>query len=88
MRLPIRAQRGRKAQRRKRLKLVPDAAPLRHGGVSLDKEVWGEILKPFEEENNAQVSIEIIPWSNYEEKVFDRNFIGDRGLMWDTCTWR
>lgn len=26
---------------------------------SLDKEVWGEILKPFEEENNAQVSIEI-----------------------------
>ena len=35
---------------------------------SLDKEVWGEILKPFEEENNAQVSIEIIPWSNYEEK--------------------
>lgn len=35
---------------------------------SLDKEVWGEILKPFEEENNAQVSIEIVPWSNYEEK--------------------
>lgn len=35
---------------------------------SLDKEVWGNILKPFEEENNVQVTIEIIPWSNYEEK--------------------
>lgn len=35
---------------------------------SLDKEVWGNILKPFEEKNNVQVTIEIIPWSNYEEK--------------------
>lgn len=35
---------------------------------SLDKEVWGNILKPFEEENNAKVTIEIVPWSNYEEK--------------------
>lgn len=34
----------------------------------LDKQVWGDILKPFEEENNAEVSIEIVPWSNYEEK--------------------
>lgn len=35
---------------------------------SLDKEVWGNIIKPFEEENNVQVTIEIVPWSNYEEK--------------------
>lgn len=35
---------------------------------SLDKEVWGTILKPFEEENNVKVTIEIVPWSNYEEK--------------------
>lgn len=35
---------------------------------SLDKEVWGKILEPFEKENNVNVSIEIVPWSNYEEK--------------------
>lgn len=35
---------------------------------SLDKEVWGNILKPFEEEHNVKVSVEIVPWSNYEEK--------------------
>lgn len=35
---------------------------------ALDKQVWGDILKPFEAENNVEVSIEIVPWSNYEEK--------------------
>lgn len=35
---------------------------------SLDKEVWGKILDPFEEEHNVEVSVEIVPWSNYEEK--------------------
>ena len=35
---------------------------------SLDKEVWGKILEPFEQEHNVEVSIEIVPWSNYEEK--------------------
>ncbi len=35
---------------------------------SLDKEVWGNILAPFEAENNVKVAIEIVPWSNYEEK--------------------
>lgn len=35
---------------------------------SLDKEVWGKILEPFEQEHNVDVSIEIVPWSNYEEK--------------------
>lgn len=35
---------------------------------SLDKEVWENTLKPFEEENNVKVSLEIVPWANYEEK--------------------
>lgn len=35
---------------------------------TLDKELWQDILQPFEEENNCEVSIEIIPWANYEEK--------------------
>lgn len=33
-----------------------------------DAEMWAGILAPFEAENNAKVSVEIIPWSNYEEK--------------------
>lgn len=33
-----------------------------------DKEIWEEILKPFEEENNVKVNVEIVPWGNYEEK--------------------
>lgn len=35
---------------------------------SLDKEVWETILVPFEEQHNVKVSLEIVPWSNYEEK--------------------
>lgn len=35
---------------------------------SLDKELWTNTLKPFEEANNVEVSVDIIPWSNYEEK--------------------
>ncbi|WP_054955636.1 ABC transporter substrate-binding protein [Paenibacillus dakarensis] len=35
---------------------------------TLDKETWSSILKPFEQENNVQVEIEIVPWGNYEEK--------------------
>ncbi len=33
-----------------------------------DKEIWNSILKPFEEENNVKVNVEIVPWGNYEEK--------------------
>ena len=33
-----------------------------------DKEIWEKILAPFEEENNVEVNIEIVPWGNYEEK--------------------
>lgn len=35
---------------------------------TLDKEMWASTLASFEQENNAKVEIEIIPWSNYEEK--------------------
>ena len=35
---------------------------------TLDKETWENILAPFEEENNCHVTVEIIPWANYEEK--------------------
>ena len=33
-----------------------------------DKEIWEELLAPFEEENNVEVNVEIVPWGNYEEK--------------------
>ena len=33
-----------------------------------DKEVWQNIMKPFEENHNVTVNVEIIPWGNYEEK--------------------
>ncbi len=33
-----------------------------------DAEFWEEVLVPFEEENNCDVKVEIIPWDNYEEK--------------------
>lgn len=33
-----------------------------------DKEVWQNIMKPFEEKHNVTVNVEIIPWGNYEEK--------------------
>ncbi|SHH88787.1 carbohydrate ABC transporter substrate-binding protein, CUT1 family [Clostridium collagenovorans DSM 3089] len=33
-----------------------------------DAEVWEPILKKFEEENNCDVELELIPWANYAEK--------------------
>lgn len=33
-----------------------------------DAPVWEPILKEFEEENNCEVTLEIIPWDNYPEK--------------------
>ena len=35
---------------------------------TLDKEMWQKAIAPFEAEHNAKVEIEIVPWSNYEEK--------------------
>lgn len=29
---------------------------------------WAPLLKDFEEENNCEVKLELIPWANYEEK--------------------
>jgi multiple sugar transport system substrate-binding protein len=37
-------------------------------GEYTDEEFWAEVLAPFEEENNCEVKVEIIPWDNYEEK--------------------
>lgn len=37
-------------------------------GDTLDKEVWSQVIAPFEDEHNAKVNIEIVPWDNYEEK--------------------
>lgn len=33
-----------------------------------DKELWTEIVKPFEEEHNVNVNFEFIPWNDYEAK--------------------
>lgn len=33
-----------------------------------DKEVWDRIIDPFEEANNVEVEVEIVPWGNFEEK--------------------
>ena len=33
-----------------------------------DEEFWNEKMDVFEEENNCEVKVEIIPWDNYEEK--------------------
>lgn len=35
---------------------------------TLDKEFWTKALSPWAEEHNVNLSIEIIPWGNYEEK--------------------
>lgn len=35
---------------------------------TLDKEMWAKAIAPFEQQNNVKVEIEIVPWSNYEEK--------------------
>ncbi len=35
---------------------------------SLDQEFWAEILQPWMEKNNVNLSIEITPWGGYEEK--------------------
>ena len=37
-------------------------------GQISDIDFWTEKVKPFEEENNCDISIEITPWDGYEEK--------------------
>lgn len=33
-----------------------------------DKEMWDEILKPWEEKNGVDVNVSIVPWDSYETK--------------------
>ncbi len=33
-----------------------------------DEDFWAEQFKPFEEENNCKINLEVVPWDNYEEK--------------------
>lgn len=37
-------------------------------GDTLDMEFWTKTMAPWAEENNVNLSLEIIPWGNYEEK--------------------
>jgi multiple sugar transport system substrate-binding protein len=37
-------------------------------GAALDKEFWTRTLAPWADENKVNLSIEITPWANYEEK--------------------
>ena len=34
----------------------------------LDQKIWEPVLKEFEEQYDAKINLEIIPWANYEEK--------------------
>jgi|LSQX01.2.fsa_nt_gb multiple sugar transport system substrate-binding protein len=47
-------------------------------GDALDKEFWETAFIPFEEQHNCDVLIEIIPWSNYEDKYL-MGFAGGTG---------
>ena len=33
-----------------------------------DEEIWNELVKPFEEENNAKINFQFISWKDYEAK--------------------
>ncbi|MDD4422895.1 MAG: sugar ABC transporter substrate-binding protein, partial [Eubacteriales bacterium] len=37
-------------------------------GNTLDQSFWEDTLAPWAEKNNVNLSIEITPWSGYEEK--------------------
>lgn len=43
--------------------------PYASSGDTLDLEFWNSTLEPWATENNVNLSIEIIPWANYEEKM-------------------
>ncbi|MFR9216849.1 MAG: ABC transporter substrate-binding protein [Ruthenibacterium sp.] len=42
--------------------------PYATDGEALDQQWWSETLAPWAEEHNVELTIEIIPWGNYEEK--------------------
>ncbi|MCL2472396.1 MAG: extracellular solute-binding protein [Treponema sp.] len=55
-------------------------------GASLDKEFWTKTLAPWAQDNNVDLSIEITPWSNYEEKYltgFSSGIGPDVGYMYN-----
>lgn len=54
---------------------------------ALDKEFWTETLAPWAAENNVDLTIEITPWGNYEEKYLT-GFSSGEGRTWAICIWR
>jgi len=42
--------------------------PFASSSDALDEQFWSETLKPWADENNVDLSIEITPWGGYEEK--------------------
>lgn len=54
---------------------------------ALDKEFWTETLAPWAAENNVDLTIEITPWGNYEEKYLT-GFSSAKARTWAICIWR
>ena len=55
-------------------------------GEALDKEFWTKTLAPWAQQNNVDLTIEITPWSNYEEKYltgFSSGIGPDVGYMYN-----
>jgi multiple sugar transport system substrate-binding protein len=55
-------------------------------GEALDKEFWTRTLAPWTEENKVNLTIEITPWANYEEKYltgFSSGIGPDAGYMYN-----
>ena len=75
----LRQRRGRRAGREKRQTCCFGCPPFAAGDDgALDKEFWTETLAPWAAENNVDLTIEITPWGNYEEKIPDGFFLGRR----------
>jgi multiple sugar transport system substrate-binding protein len=54
-------------------------------GAALDKEFWTRTLAPWAEENQVNLTVEITPWANYEEKYltgFSSGIGPDVGYMY------
>jgi multiple sugar transport system substrate-binding protein len=55
-------------------------------GAALDREFWTRTLAPWAEENRVNLTIEITPWANYEEKYltgFSSGIGPDVGYMYN-----
>jgi multiple sugar transport system substrate-binding protein len=55
-------------------------------GAALDKEFWTKTLTPWATQNNVNLTIEITPWANYEEKYltgFSSGIGPDVGYMYN-----